>query len=157
MPMSATRHRMSDAAPTRAIVRRVLPAPPVVVYDQWLDPHALAAFITPAPARSGLVEVDPRVGGRFSIEMIDPDQVVHITGEYLELDRPRRLRFSWSSSLGGGFDSAVTVTFEADGETRTLMTIEHALLPADWRADHQQGWERIAAQLASTMARSPAL
>jgi uncharacterized protein YndB with AHSA1/START domain len=125
---------------------RVLPASAEVAYDQWLDADALADFITPGPARSGRVNVDPRVGGAFRIEMIDSQGVVQIAGRYLELERPRRLRFSWQSSLGGGFDSVVTVTFEPHGETETLMTIEHAQLPPAWRDDHERGWTVIAAQ-----------
>lgn len=114
---------------------------------EWLDADALASFICPFPATAGAVECDPRIGGKFSIVMIDPDQVVHVTGEYLELDPPNRLRFSWNSDLGGGLRSVVTVTLEPHGEGQTLMTIEHAQLPPNWIRDHQGGWTRIAEQL----------
>jgi uncharacterized protein YndB with AHSA1/START domain len=130
-----------------AIVRRVLPAPPEVVYDEWLDADALADFICPHPTTAGRVECDPRVGGRLYIEMVDPDGVVRVTGEYLELDRPNRLRFTWNSSFGAGFASVVTVTLTAHGEGHTLMTIEHAQLPPEWRDDHTSGWAQIAVQL----------
>jgi uncharacterized protein YndB with AHSA1/START domain len=135
-----------DRGPT-AIVRRVLPARPDVVFDQWIDAEALAEFITPSPARSGRVEVDPRVGGSFSIEMVDVDGTVRIVGRYLELERPRRIRFTWQSTLGGGFDSVVTIDFEPHGASETVMTIEHSLLPPAWREDHQRGWIRIGEQL----------
>ena len=134
-------------------MRRVLPASPSVVYDAWLDPEALAEFITRFPTRAGEIDVDSRVGGRFRIDMIDSDSVVHIVGEYLELDRPGRLRFTWTSTLGGGFDSIVTVTLEPEGDDRTVMTIEHAQLPHDWVADHEKGWTRIALQLEAKLAR----
>lgn len=133
--------------PTSAVVRRVLPAPPDAVYDEWLDPEALAEFICPPPARPGIVECDPRVGGRLRVVMIDPEQVVNVTGEYLVLDRPALLRFTWNSELGGGFASVVTVTLEPHGDAETLMTIEHARLPRDWRDDHAKGWALIAEQL----------
>ena len=142
---------MSDPAKTVAIVRRVLPARPAAVYDEWLDPDALAEFITPAPARTGRLDIDPRVGGALRLEMVDGESVVKIRGEFLELDRPNRLRFTWQSSLGGGFDSVVTVTFEPMGERATTMTIEHALLPPDWQGDHEAGWARIASQLEASV------
>ena len=85
--------------------------------------------------------------------MIDPDAVVHIHGTYLELDRPRRLRFTRTSSLGGGFDSVVTVSLEPRAGDATLMTIEHAQLPPAWRADHDSGWTRISAQLEDALTR----
>jgi uncharacterized protein YndB with AHSA1/START domain len=132
---------------TTAVVTRVMPAEPSVVYEAWIDAEALAEFICPSPTVSSTVECDPRVGGRLRIDMIDPDGVVHIVGEYLELDPPNRLRFTWNTSFAGGFDSVVTVTLQPHGEGHTLMTIEHAQLPPQWRGDHQQGWTRIAGQL----------
>ena len=133
--------------PTSAVVRRVVPAPPDVVYGEWIDPEALAEFICPYPVKPGLVESDPRVGGRLHIVMIDPEAVINVTGEYLELDRPNRLRFTWNSEFGGGFASVVTVTFEPHGDGQTLMTIDHAHLPPQWRDDHHEGWTLIAEQL----------
>jgi uncharacterized protein YndB with AHSA1/START domain len=133
--------------PTSAVVRRVLPATPDVVYAEWLDPEALAEFICPYPVTPGIVQCDPRVGGTLHIVMIDPAAVVNVTGEYLELDRPNRLRFTWNSDFGGGFASVVTVTFEPHGDGQTLMTIDHAHLPPQWRDDHDKGWTLIAAQL----------
>jgi uncharacterized protein YndB with AHSA1/START domain len=134
-----------------AVVRRLLPAPIDVAYAEWLDAEAVADFITPAPGRTGRLEWEPRAGGRFAIEMIGAEKV-SITGEYIVVDRPRMLRFTWHSSLGGGFDSVVTVTFEPQGERATLMTIEHVRLPAEWVADHEYGWGVIAGQVEAVLA-----
>ena len=138
---------MTESSRRSAIVRRVLAAPPEVVYDEWLDPEALAEFIAPHPATAGAVEVDARLGGTLSIAMVDPDRVVQITGEFLELDRPHRMRFTWNSALGTGFKSVVTVTFDPHGDDQTLMTIRHDQLPTGWAGDHERGWTLIAAQL----------
>ena len=132
---------------TTAVVRRVLPAPPEVVYPLWLDPAALAAFICPHPSRCGVVECDARVGGRLRIDMVGPETVVLVTGEYLELAPPHRLRFTWDSALGGGFHSVVTVTLAEHDAGRTMLTIEHTQLPPHWRDDHEHGWGTIAGQL----------
>ena len=138
---------MTALGPTSAVVRRVLPAPPEEVYDEWLDKDALMEFMCPLPARASRVECEPRIGGRFLIEMADGDRVTLLTGEYLELDRPRRLRFTWKSDSHGGFDSVVTISLEPTGRDETLMTIDHAL-PPDLVHDHEQGWKTIAERLA---------
>jgi uncharacterized protein YndB with AHSA1/START domain len=52
-----------------AIVQRVLPSPPEIVFDAWLDAEALAEFMCPDPGKATLVECDPRVGGRLRILM----------------------------------------------------------------------------------------
>lgn len=132
---------------TTAVVRRVLPAPPEVVYAHWLDPAALATFICPYPSRCGTVECEPWIGGRLRIDMVGPETVVLVTGEYLDLRPPHRLRFTWDSALGGGFHSMVTVTLAAHGPGQTMMTIEHTKLPPDWRDDHEHGWGTIAGNL----------
>ncbi len=87
--------------------------------------------------------------------MVDPDSTVTITGRYLELERPSRLRFTWRSDLGAGFDSVVTVTLEPSAGSRTLMTIEHDLLPVSWSADHERGWTAIAAQVEAALSERP--
>jgi uncharacterized protein YndB with AHSA1/START domain len=137
---------MTGSGRTSSIVQRVLPAPPEVVFDEWLDRDALMEFMSPDPARASRVECEPWVGGRYLIEMVNGDAVTRMTGEYLELDRPRRLRFSWRSDSHGGFDSTVTISFEPSGADQTLMTIDHAL-PPDLVADHEQGWNMIAERL----------
>ena len=59
--------------------------------------------------------------------MTFPDRITEIEGEYLVLDPPHRISFSWRP-LRAGFDSVVTVTFEPHaGGTR--MTITHTRLP----------------------------
>ena len=93
---------MTEERTTSAVVHRVLPAPPIVAFDEWLDPEALAEFICPYPTRAGIVECHPRVGGRFRIDMIDHDSVVHVTGEYLALDRPHRCASRGSPTLPMG-------------------------------------------------------
>ncbi|HMK10250.1 MAG TPA: SRPBCC domain-containing protein [Acidimicrobiales bacterium] len=136
-----------------------MPARAEVVFDAWLDPEALADFMGPAPTRVGRVECDARVGGALRIDMVDDDgvndaAVVHITGQYLEIDRPRRLRFTWASTYAGGFESVVTVTFEPRGDDETMMTIDHAQVPPQWRDDHERGWGIIAAQLQRHLSRA---
>ena len=45
--------------------------------------------------------------------MADGEAEILHTGTYREIDRPRRLVFTWSSPVTGFRDTVVTVTFEA--------------------------------------------
>jgi uncharacterized protein YndB with AHSA1/START domain len=130
------------AALATVTVERVLAAPPAEVYDAWLDPAALSSFIAPAPGTAE-VEIDPRVGGRMRIVMTFPDRVTEIEGEYLVLDRPHRISFSWRP-LAAGFDSVVTVALEPHGHGSTRMTIAHTRLPERWTGSYERGWGSIA-------------
>jgi uncharacterized protein YndB with AHSA1/START domain len=137
-----------------AVVVRLLPAPPTVVYDEWLDPVALADWMCPRPARPINIELEPTKGGILRIEIEENGVQFTVTGRYVELDRPRRLSFTWSCTTWPDPDveSLVTVTLEPFGDDETLMTIEHALLPQYFIDQHQVGWARIAEQLATHLA-----
>jgi uncharacterized protein YndB with AHSA1/START domain len=127
-----------------ARVQRVLPAPPAVVYEQWVSAEALAGFICPAPGTAE-VAIDPRPGGALRIAMTFPESMTVIEGEFLQLDRPHGLSFSWRTP--NGTDSVVSVALESHGDGETLMTITHTRLPADALGDYERGWASVAEQL----------
>jgi uncharacterized protein YndB with AHSA1/START domain len=140
---------MNDAPVAR--VRHIMPARPEVVFDQWLDPESLMEWMVPPPYGCVAITVDARVGGELHIDMDDSGTTVKMTGRFLEIDRPRRLRFTWSLSnwRDPTVASIVTVDFEPVGDDRTLMLIEHSLLPPDVVDEHQTGWAQTLDQLAA--------
>jgi uncharacterized protein YndB with AHSA1/START domain len=131
-----------------AVARRVLPAPPDVVYDAWLDAEGMLDWMCPRPSRPTKIELEPRVDGRICLDIDSRGFLLQITGTYLELDRPRRISFTWRPTVWQESDgeSVVTVTFEPHGDGQTLMTIRHTL-PAGMAENYEQGWTRIAGQL----------
>lgn len=132
-------------------VERMLPATPDVVFDAWTDPTSLRIWMAPGPRAVADAECEARVGGAFRIVMIDDSGAVEHTGRYLELDRPRRLVFTWRSPGTGHTDTEVTVDL-AEQDAGTRMVITHRGLPSDpERANHRQGWTAIAAKLATVL------
>jgi uncharacterized protein YndB with AHSA1/START domain len=138
---------MTDQPTVR--VQRLMPAAPDVVFDEWLDPDALMDWMCPRPARCVAVTVEPRVGGRLRFDVDDTAATVLITGQFLVIDRPRLLRFTWSNSnwADPSLVSIVQVEFERAGERQTLMSIEHSLLPPEEYDGFHQGWIRTFEQL----------
>jgi len=132
-----------------ARVQRVLCAPPDVVYTEWLDPEALSAWMCPRPARCLNVELEPRLGGTLRFDIEDNGEEFSVVGKFTVLERPHRISFTWHCSTWGDPDleSVVTIEFEETGESQTLLTLEHALLPFDLLEQHEHGWIAIAAQL----------
>jgi uncharacterized protein YndB with AHSA1/START domain len=135
-------------------VRRVLPAPPDIVYDEWLDPVGMLEWMCPRPARAAKISLEPSVGGLLRIDIEDSGSSLYVTGMFVELDRPRRLRFTWSCSAWAdpSVQSLVTVTLEDHGAGETMMTIEHEQLPPEQVDSHRHGWGAIAAQLGDALA-----
>jgi uncharacterized protein YndB with AHSA1/START domain len=132
-----------------AVVRRVLPAPPDVVFDEWLEPVGMTEWMCPRPARAVKISLEPSVGGALRIDIEDSGSSLYVTGRFIELERPRRLRFTWSCSdwADPSVQSEVTVILEDHGTDQTMMTIEHEQLPPGQVEPHQRGWDAIAAQL----------
>lgn len=141
-----------------AVVRQRLPAPPDVVYDEWTDPAKLAEWMCPRPARCLNVEADPRIGGRIGFDIEEAGRTFRVSGNYLTLDRPRRLAFTWSCSTWPDptIQSVVTVTIEPEGTRASIMTIEHELLPPALVQQHAHGWAAIAGQLRAALVEAAA-
>ena len=142
---------MSDAPIVR--VQRIMPAAPEVVFDQWLDPESLEDWMCPRPVEVLAVEVDPRVGGSVRFDVDDSGTRVLIAGRFLTIDRPKLLRFTWSSSdwPDPTTVSVVNVAFEPFADDQTLMSIEHSLLPPEEFDNFHNGWTLTFDQLAALL------
>ncbi|WP_029113832.1 SRPBCC domain-containing protein [Mycobacterium sp. URHB0044] len=140
---------MNDAATVR--LQRVMPAAPDVVFEQWLDPEALADWMCPRPVEVLAVEVEPRVGGSVRFDVDNSGTRVLIVGRFLTIDRPKLLRFTWSNSdwQDPTAASVVNVAFEPFGDDETLMSIEHSLLPPEEFDNFHNGWTLTFEQLAT--------
>jgi uncharacterized protein YndB with AHSA1/START domain len=137
------------------LVQRVMPATPAEVFDEWLDPEALTEWMCPHPVRVVDVAVDARVGGTVRFDVEDSGTRVLISGQFLAIERPRLLRFTWSNSDWADPTQAsiVNVTFESVGSQETLMSIEHSLLPPDEFESFHTGWILTFDQLAAKLKR----
>lgn len=124
------------------------PFAPETVFDAWLDPKVAGRFLFATPDGEMIrAETDPRVGGRFTFVDRRPDtgDVEHV-GEYLEIDRPRRLVFTFAVPQYDPGDTTVTLTFAPDGDG-CVVTLRHAGVLEDWVKQTVQGWTTILAGL----------
>ena len=73
-------------------------------------------------------------------------------GEYLEIDRPRRLVFSFAAIRDAGY-TRVTVTVAPEGDGSRL-TLVHEMDPqwAEYEQRTREGWTMILEGLARTLA-----
>ncbi len=90
-------------------VEREIPGPIAAVFDAWLDAATMAQWLSPVPDISVEATSDPVVGGQFRVVMKGRGQEIEHVGEYLVIERPTRLVFTWQSEPAG--DTLVTVEF----------------------------------------------
>lgn len=126
-------------ASAAVVVRRTISASAEDLFDAWLDPEALATWMRPGTIQSTVAKVEPRVGGSYEIVMQgDSGPIVH-RGKYQQIDRPKRLVFTWASPGTELRDTLVTVDFVAAG-ARTEVIVTHEQLPESARPSHTKGW-----------------
>ena len=132
------------------------------VFDTWLDPALVRRWMSASLRSFGLsgdvrrVEIDPRVGGRFTFsDMREEGEAVH-RGTYLEIDRPRKLVFTWFTSEDDEREgsSIVTLTIAPNGDG-CVVTIVHRM-DAKW-AEYiprtERGWGGMLRESAALLAR----
>ena len=126
-------------------VTRRLSAPIAEVFRWWTESALVERWM--APIGDVRATLDPRIGGSLRVVMSGQGVVIEHTGEFLEIDPPRRLVFTWKSRFTGQQPSVVTVELEPDGDDATLVRIVHAELPEAAVASHRDGWGGMLARL----------
>ena len=127
---------------TSVNLRRILPADVARVFEAWSSAKAMSRWFVVDPGWTARATNDFRVGGKHRVEMDRGDGTIFVAfGEYLEIDPPRRLVFTWNSALPAVRNSVVTIELKPVG-TMTELTLTHELLPdTDEGRAHGIGWE----------------
>lgn len=120
-------------------VRRTIGAPAGEVFDAWLDTDILAQWMKTRSFTHATANCDPREGGAFEIVMHARDGATRHTGNYLTIDRPHKLVFTWRSPSTAHRDSIVTVEFFGHANT-TDIVVTHRQLPSGTCGAHTEGW-----------------
>ena len=106
----------SSRAPPRLYLSRIFSARADAVFRAWTQPDLMRRWMFVSPTnRIENVVVEQRVGGRFSIVARNGDEVIDHSGEYLELDWPRRLAFTLEVPKRFPGVTCVTVEIEPRG------------------------------------------
>jgi len=144
---------MNAETPVTVRVTRRFRAAPERVFDAFLDPAMAGRFMFATPAgRMIRVEIDARVGGSFCfVERRGGEDAEHY-GEYLEIDRPRRLAFTFATEKDAKEPDRVVIDI-VPLEAGCELTLTHEMKPewAEWAGRTQQGWTNILEGLSATL------
>jgi uncharacterized protein YndB with AHSA1/START domain len=133
----------SPKTDTAAEVEIRIAASPETVFDFFTDPNKMIQWM----GRSA--KLDPRPGGKLHCDMNGRNVA---RGEYVEVDRPNRVVFTWGwegedSSVAPGA-STVEVLLVADGDGTQLRLIHCDLPGAESAERHSRGWSHYTERLA---------
>jgi uncharacterized protein YndB with AHSA1/START domain len=135
------------AAPPQIVLTRHYAATPERMFDAWLTPHTLGMWMFGQVADERVLglDIDPRVGGRFSLRVERGGRVIHHVGRFLRLVRPELLEFTWGMADDGEDPlSVVRLELTAAGDYCRL-NLTHTLDPR-WAASLErtrQGWNTL--------------
>lgn len=139
--------------PVRISTSRRFEATAERVFDAWLDPAIAGRWLFATPdGKMERVEIDPRVGGTFTIVERRGDEQVWHHGRYVEIDRPSRIAFRFMTDPDDPNPSLVTVAIDPD-EKGCRLTLTHDM-EAKWAdgADKiRHGWETVLGHLAARL------
>ncbi len=119
-------------------------APPAAVFPYFTDPTLMIQWI------GEWADLTPEPGGTFALDI----NKTPVRGEYVEIDPPRRVVFTWGvagkDSLAPG-STTVEVLLTADGR-ETLVELFHHNLPQEDFPGHLEGWTEMLARLGARWA-----
>jgi uncharacterized protein YndB with AHSA1/START domain len=126
-------------------------ARPEIVFEFFVDPEKMKQW------KGRQAELDPRPGGIYRVEI---NEQAIARGEYVEIDAPSRVVFTWGwegQEAGDGEhavppgSSRVEVDLTPDGDG-TLVRLRHFDLPEQSREIHGEGWDLYLGRLAKAAA-----
>ena len=148
---------MTLVPPVEVRVTRYFEASPERVFDAWLVPRTLGQWMFGPRVRDENVvrlDVDPRVGGSFSLKVERNGELVDHVGQYLEIERPHRLVFTWAvKDDSDDAPSEVHIDVEASG-SGCVLTLVHRMDPkwSDYADRTRDGWTTMLDALADLFA-----
>jgi uncharacterized protein YndB with AHSA1/START domain len=133
---------MNTQQKTEARVTRRFSASAERVFDAFIDAEKLSIWMGET-GESVRADVDARVGGGFTLTVKRDGVEVEHVAEFLELERPRRIVFTWAvlPDFPVGDRVNVDIVATADG---CELSLTHELKPefAEFAERTQGGWSK---------------
>jgi uncharacterized protein YndB with AHSA1/START domain len=133
-----------------SVIREIeIAASPETVWELLTDENEATRWM------GQTAEFDLRAGGLYRVEVIPGNTA---RGEFVEIDPPHRLVYTWGWETGGSKDSvpagSSTIEFELEPKgAGTLLHFRHTGLPSAESADsHAHGWDHYFERLATVTA-----
>lgn len=133
------------------VVKKTYTASAERVFDAFLDPAKAGKFLFATPTGTMIkVEIDARVGGKYNITRREDKDYEHL-GEYLTIERPRRLVFTLRVPQLGNVSKTVSIEILPFGSGCEL-TLTHSNVKPENHEGMRGGWSKILDGLESAIA-----
>jgi uncharacterized protein YndB with AHSA1/START domain len=135
-------------------IRRRVKASAEQIFDLWTKPDLMVRWMSPYPgAVDCKASCDLRPGGAFSLVMSSEESIREVSGTYVEVDRPRKLVFTWTGPLTNNVNTLVTVELNPRGDETDLVLTHERLPTRAIHEGHTKGWGHILDHLADAVSK----
>lgn len=124
-------------------IEQRLKAAPEKVFAAWTDPKQVAKWFSPEGMSVAETSNDARPGGKWATTMRSAEGTDHlVSGVYREVERPRRLVFTWAWHNEGkrGHETEVVVEFRPDAGGTLMTLLQRPFQDQKSRDMHNMGW-----------------
>lgn len=139
----------------RLHLQRALRAPRPVVFRALTEPRELTQWWGPEGFTTPSVQSDLRPGGGYRIAMQPPEGApFNLVGEFLEVDPPERLSytFRWEDPDPEDRETVVTLSLRDIGGTSAELTVDQGDFATERRQTlHEEGWSQALNKLEELM------
>jgi uncharacterized protein YndB with AHSA1/START domain len=138
---------MSNDTKRTLILSRSYLRSPEEVFDAWIKPDLARKWLFATPTgKLTRVELDARAHGKWKITRVDGDEIDHV-GEYLVVDRPVRLEFTFGVPRYSDELTVVKITI-VPTISGCHLTLTHQGVLAEWADQTKTGWDSLLNDLA---------
>jgi uncharacterized protein YndB with AHSA1/START domain len=146
----------SESSPRLLELRRTFNADPSRVFNAWTDPQFLRKWWGVAEGyTTPIAEVDLRIGGSYRLGMLSPDadDLNTLAGEYLVIETPDKLVFTWGMEIDGTVPNPSTITIQLTPHgAGTMLVLMHEYVGTPEMAENfRAGWTGMLARLGAAI------
>jgi uncharacterized protein YndB with AHSA1/START domain len=135
-------------------VRRRVKATAEEIFELWTKPDLMARWMSPFPgAVDCKASCDFRLGGSYSLVMSSAEASREVSGTYLQIDRPRKLVFTWMGPLTNHVNTLVTLELNPRVDETDLVLTHERLPTPEMHVGHTKGWGHILDHLAEVVSK----
>ena len=124
-------------------LRWTLNAPQARVFDLWTKPDFVRQWFGGLDTEVQEIRMDLKPGGEYQIQVNTEQGLSTISGEFLKVDAPARLVYTWvlDSAQGSLPVTTVEVDFNAHGDQTEVVLIHGPFPQPEAKIFHSQGWQ----------------
>ena len=131
-------------------VTRRFAASPQRLFDACIEPETASQWLFTTKTSKTEYDLDPRVGGSYTITRRRGGKKYVAVGKYLKVARPNRLVFTFGMpQFAADFDTII-IEIEADGDG-CVLTLTHEGLRPGYEKSTVNGWKKMFDALAKAL------